>query len=69
MSIVANRGFSQKTITEWQSVDPDETASSEPFHQDLHCLLRQSKKEATKVVFLVNKGAEAVPSVFIPLNL
>ena len=51
------------------SVEPDETARFEPSHQDLHCLLRQSKQEATKVVFLVNKGAETVPSVFIPLNL
>ena len=37
---VANRGFNQIIITDWYSVDPDETARDEPSHLDLHCLER-----------------------------
>ena len=37
-SIVVNRGISQKSRTEQQTVDPDETAHHEPSPLDLHCL-------------------------------
>ena len=33
----ANRGFSLKSKTEWQTVDPDETAYYKPSHLGLHC--------------------------------
>ena len=38
--IVANRGFSQKSITIANSEDPDETGSYEPSYLDLHFLQR-----------------------------
>ena len=40
--MVANMGFSQKSITDRManSVDPDETARYEPYHLALHCLQR-----------------------------
>ena len=40
ISEFGNRGFSQKSITQWQTVDPDETGRHEPFHLNLYSLQR-----------------------------